>query len=152
MKIRRLNRYIYWCLVLAGVKVNSRKTSDPSEHSITSVVSEVKCDSVQGPMFGMCLLIQSRLLTASYAIVVMTLSVRPFVSKMTCPNFTHTFVPGTSAGFRLGGSMPPCRLRRRKFWKSDYEMVHSEVYLNKYVVSIAPFSTPACPDCSQKIT
>jgi len=40
--------------------------------------------------------------------------------------------------------MPPCRLRRRKF---DYEMVHSEVYLNKYVVSIAPFSTPACRDC-----
>ena len=31
--------------------------------------------------------------------------------------------------------MPPCRLRRRKFWTSDYEMVHSEVYLNKYVVS-----------------
>jgi len=30
-------------------------------------------------------------------------------------------------------------------------MVHSEVYLNKYVVSIAPFSTPACPDCSQNI-
>jgi len=28
-------------------------------------------------------------------------------------------------------------------------MVHSEVYLNKYAVSIAPFSTPACPDCSQ---
>ena len=27
-------------------------------------------------------------------------------------------------------------------------MVRSEVYLNKYVVSIAPFSTPACPDCS----
>ena len=25
--------------------------------------------------------------------------------------------------------MPPCRLRRRKFWKFDYEMVHSEVYL-----------------------
>jgi len=24
-------------------------------------------------------------------------------------------------------------------------------YLNKYVVSIAPFSTPACPDCSQNI-
>ena len=56
---------------------------------------------------------------------------------------------GTSAGFWLGGSMPPCRLRRRKF---DYEMVHSEVYLNKYVVSIAPFSTPACRDCSQNIT
>jgi len=33
-----------------------------------------------------------------------------------------------------------------------YEMVHSEVYLNKYVVSMAPFSTPACPDCSQNIT
>jgi len=27
-------------------------------------------------------------------------------------------------------------------------MVNSEVYLNKYVVSIALFSTPACPDCS----
>jgi len=38
----------------------------------------------------------------------------------------------------------PCRLRRRKFWKFDYEMVHSEVYLNKYVVSMAPFSTPSC--------
>ena len=30
-------------------------------------------------------------------------------------------------------------------------MVHFEVYMNKYVVSIAPFSTPACPDCSQNI-
>jgi len=57
--------------------------------------------------------------------------------------------PGTSAGFWLGGSMPPCRLRQRKY---DYEMVHSEVYLNKYVVSIAPFYTPACPDCSQNVT
>jgi len=38
------------------------------------------------------------------------------------------------------------------FGKFDYEMVHSEVYLDKYVVSIAPFSTPACPDCSQNIT
>ena len=28
-------------------------------------------------------------------------------------------------------------------------MVHSGVYLNKYVVSIAPFSTTVCPDCSQ---
>ena len=55
---------------------------------------------------------------------------------------------GTSAGFWW---MPPCRLRRRKFWKLDYEMVHSEVYLNKYVVSIAPFSTPACFDCSRNI-
>jgi len=50
------------------------------------------------------------------------------------------------------GSMPPCRLRRRKFRKFDYEMVHSEVYLNKYVVSIEPISTPACPDCFQNIT
>ena len=56
---------------------------------------------------------------------------------------------GTSTGFWLAGSMPLCRLRRRKF---EYEMVHSEVYLNKYVVSIAPFSTPACPNCSQNIT
>ena len=59
---------------------------------------------------------------------------------------------GASAGFWLGGSMPPCRLRRRKFWKFVYEMVHSEVYLNTHVVSIAPFSTPACPDWSQNIT
>jgi len=29
------------------------------------------------------------------------------------------------------GSMPPCRLRRRNFWKFDYEIVHFEVYLNK---------------------
>ena len=48
------------------------------------------------------------------------------------------------------GSMPPCCLRRRKFGKLDYKMVHSEEYLNKYVVSTALFSTPACPDCSQK--
>ena len=34
---------------------------------------------------------------------------------------------GTSAGFWLGGSMPPCRLRGTKFRKFDYEMVHSEV-------------------------
>ena len=55
---------------------------------------------------------------------------------------------GPSARFWLGGSMPYCRLRRRNFFSSkfDYEMVHSEVYLNKYVVSIAPFSTSACPD------
>ena len=38
--------------------------------------------------------------------------------------------PGTSAGFWLGGSMPPCRLRQNFFRKFD-EMVHSEVYLNK---------------------
>ena len=43
--------------------------------------------------------------------------------------------------------MPPCRLRQN-FGKFDCEMVHSVVYLNKYVVSIATFSTPACPDCS----
>ena len=31
-------------------------------------------------------------------------------------------------------------------------MVHSEVYLNNYVISIAPFSTSACPDCSRFCT
>jgi len=36
--------------------------------------------------------------------------------------------------------MPPCRPRRREFGKFGYEMVHSKVYLNKYVVSTAPFS------------
>ena len=60
-------------------------------------------------------------------------------------------VSGTSAGFWLGGAVPPCRLRQSKFGKFDYEMVHFEVYLNKYAVSIAPFSTPACPDCSRNI-
>ena len=50
------------------------------------------------------------------------------------------------------GSMPPCCLRRRKFWKFDYEIVHSEVYMNKYVVSTAPFSTPACRYYCQNIT
>ena len=32
--------------------------------------------------------------------------------------------PRASAGCWLGGSMPPCRLRRKKLWKFDYEMVH----------------------------
>ena len=41
--------------------------------------------------------------------------------------------------------MPPCRLRRIKFRKFDYETVHSEVYLNKYAVSTAPFSTLSPP-------
>ena len=39
---------------------------------------------------------------------------------------------GTSAGFWLARSMPPCRLRRNFFLKIYYEMVHSDVYLNKY--------------------
>ena len=36
---------------------------------------------------------------------------------------------GTSALGKIlvRGSMPPCRLRRRKFRKYDYEIVHSEV-------------------------
>ena len=48
-----------------------------------------------------------------------------------------------SAGFWLRGSVLPCRLRRRKFGKFGYKMVHSKVCLNKCVVSIAPFSYPA---------
>jgi len=36
----------------------------------------------------------------------------------------------TSEGFWLGGSMPPCRLKRKISWKFDYEMVHSEVLKN----------------------
>ena len=62
--------------------------------------------------------------------------------------FSGLFRTRASAGFWLEGSVPPWLLRRIKFWKFDYEMVHSEVYPDKYVVSIAPFSTPACPDCS----
>jgi len=101
-------------------------------------------------------------------------------SCVICCHFRHTFVPysltrsllvsstGVSSAHRyrrlfsvlpargvcrilVRGSVPCCCLKRRKFRKFDYEMVHSEVYLNKYVVSIAPFSTPACPDCSQGI-
>jgi len=58
----------------------------------------------------------------------------------------HTATNNVVRRILVRGSMPPCRLKRRKFWKFDYEVVHAEVYLNKYVVSIAPFSTPACPD------
>ena len=49
----------------------------------------------------------------------------------------------------VNAPLPP---EAKEFLKSDYEMVHSEVYLNKCVISIAPFSTPACPDCSQNVT
>jgi len=47
------------------------------------------------------------------------------------------------------GSMSPCHLRRRKCWKSDYEMVHSEVYLNKYEYIHFPGGqlTPFAPMC-----
>ena len=40
-----------WRLVAAGGKVTARKT-DPSEHSVTSVVSDVKAESLQVPLFG----------------------------------------------------------------------------------------------------
>jgi len=56
-----------------------------------------------------------------------------------------------SAGFWLGGSMPPCRVRRRKIWKFGYKMVHSWAYLNKYVINIAPLCTSACPIVALKI-
>ena len=46
----------------------------------------------------------------------------------------------------VNAHLPP---EAKKFRKFDYEMVHSEVYLSKCVVSIAPFSTTACPHCSQ---
>ena len=65
-----------------------------------------------------------------------------------CSDTHNNLTPGTSTGFWLGG-VGQCTLAA---WKYDNEMVHSEVYLNKYVVSIVPFSTPACPDCSQNIT
>ena len=55
------------------------------------------------------------------------------------------FTAGTSAGFWLRGNAPLPPEANKKFY---YEMVHYEVYMNKCVVSIAPFSTPACPDCS----
>jgi len=49
----------------------------------------------------------------------------------TAENLTdYSLYADMSKGVRrilVRGSMPPCRLRRRKF---DYEMMHSEVYLN----------------------
>jgi len=62
---------------------------------------------------------------------------------MTAGNVRRILVRGINA------PLPP---EAKKMLKIDYEVVHTEVYLNKYVVSIAPFSTPACPDCSQNIT
>jgi len=62
---------------------------------------------------------------------------------MTARNVRRILVRGINA------PLPP---EAKKVLKIDYAMVHTEVYLNKYVVSIAPFSTPACPDCSQNIT
>jgi len=80
----------------------------------------------------------------------------PSVRLSVCPSIRGIpaqMAPATNVRrILVRGSVPPCRLRRRKFRKSDNEMVHSEVYLNKCVVSIAPFSTPACSDCSQNIT
>ena len=63
--------------------------------------------------------------------------------NMTARNVRRISVRGINA------PLPP---EAKKMLKIDYEVVHTEVYLNKYVVSIAPFSTPACPDCSQNIT
>ena len=54
-----------------------------------------------------------------------------FTVFITCLVTVTRLRSGTSAGFWLGGSMPPCRVSERKFLKFDYEMVHSEVYLNK---------------------
>ena len=72
-------------------------------------------------------------------------------AKWFCKMFGHcSSSQGDPQDFGLG-AVPPYLLRRRKFWKFDYEMVDSEVYVNKYVVSIAPFSTTACPDWSQNI-
>jgi len=38
---------------LAGAKAISRKAGDPSDHAITSFVSDVKPDLIQGSLFGM---------------------------------------------------------------------------------------------------
>jgi len=63
-------------------------------------------------------------------------SIREMETTPTADNLTdYSLYADMSKGVRrilVRGSMPPCRLRRRKF---DYEMMHSEVYLNKYVVS-----------------
>ena len=65
-----------------------------------------------------------------------------FVSLYTRKGVCRILVRGVNA------PLPPEEIF---FLKFDYKMVHSEEYLNKYVVSIASFSTPACPDCSQKL-
>ena len=71
------------------------------------------------------------------------LSNSPELNRKPCRPLTGGIPPRAFAWFSLGGQCPLAA------WKFDYEMVHSEVYLNKYVVSIVPFSTSECPDCSQ---
>ena len=119
-------------------------------HRTVSIHSSVPCSSYRSKLSSRPDSHRSYLCTKTTTTCCGTDTERPHC----CCHLPNNFAlyPGTSAGFWLGGSMPPCRLKRRKFWKFDYEMVHSEEYLNKYVVSIAPFSTPACPDCSQNIT
>ena len=83
-------------------------------------------------------------------------SIRLSVCLSVCPSIRGIpaqMAPATNVRrILVRGPVPPCHLRRRKFRKSDYEMVHSEVYLNKCVVSIAPFSTPAAPALISLIT
>ena len=57
---------------------------------------------------------------------------------------------GTSAWFWLGGSVPPCSLRQKFFLKIWLRNGAFWSISECHVDSIAPFSTPACPDCSQK--
>ena len=61
------------------------------------------------------------------------------------PTACHTVLtPRASAGFWLGGQCPLAAWGEENFENLATKWcMHSEVYLNKYVVSIAPFSTPA---------
>ena len=63
---------------------------------------------------------------------------------------THISGQPSTAGRAQDRESSPARDRRST--TVPRHQLHSEVYLNNYVVSIAPFSTSACPDCSQNIT
>jgi len=59
---------------------------------------------------------------------------------------------GTSAGFWLGRVNALLPLEAKKIFENLTTKWCILKYIWIYVVSIAPFSTPACPDCSQNIT
>jgi len=69
-----------------------------------------------------------------------------YLSGARCRLFANSPADATTKGVRrilVRKVNAPLSPEAKKILKSDYKMVQSEVYLNKYVVSIAPFSTPA---------
>ena len=60
--------------------------------------------------------------------------------------------PGTSAGFWLGGQCPLAAWGEEIFENLTTKLcILKFIWINNYLVSIAPFCTPACFACSQNI-